>query len=448
MPDFLPADPPVVPLATVWRAANLWDRTPLPGWFRPIGYRPLPPAVLLMLVGGCDPTGPGGAGQEDYPTPVEVAAGMRFTEVGAGWFHTCATAEGGTVHCWGKSEVGELGGPAPTTICESVMHGDVPCTGTPQRVIDSPPLVAISGSTHHTCGLDAGGVAWCWGLQGFLGDGVPHRTPNRGPVPCVAPTGSGLTCRAEAARVSGDARFRSLHVSIEGGGTCGTATDGRAMCWGLSGPASMGIGANLVPTALPTALRFETMLVQGLFGCGLAQGAAWCWGSNWYGAVGNASSDQGVVPAPVPVVGGHGYTGLAATLSSVCGLRVDGSAVCWGHLPTLEGVQQRYRYGSTPVRAEGPAFVEVVGGGNHHCGLTAGGDAWCWGANSSGFLGDGGRGDREVPVRVLAPAGVQFRSLAAGGVHTCGLATDGRLFCWGHNGFGQVGRPPAWARRR
>jgi alpha-tubulin suppressor-like RCC1 family protein len=402
-------------------------------------------AVLIPGAVACDTTGPSTGAHDGYSTPVEVAPAVRFTEVGAGWFHTCATGTDAVVYCWGKNETGELGGPASSTICSDPFLGDLPCTGTPQRVINAPALRSLSGSLVHTCGLAEDGTAWCWGLHGFLGDGSSAESaPGSGP--CWVQPGSGLTCRASAAQVVGPARFTALHVSIENSGTCAVAEDGTAWCWTLGGPASMGIGTNKVPTALPTALQFERMLIQGLFGCGLVGGEAWCWGSNWYGTLGTGTTSETGSPTPVRAIGGHSYTELAATLSSMCGLRSDGAAVCWGHLPSLHG-HQTYRYGGTPTPAGGPAFVSIYGGGNHHCGLTAAGVAWCWGSNSSGFLGDGSRRDREEPVRVNAPAGVAFRQLALGGVHTCGLATDGRLFCWGHNGLGQVGRPPAYPGR-
>jgi len=393
--------------------------------------------ILFLFPSGCDLV----LGPEDresvYLLPAEVAPGMRFTTVGAGWFHSCATSVEGGVYCWGKSEFGELGGPAPP-ICPMTVAGDVPCTWTPQRVVDAPPLLRLTGSINHTCGLDAEGVAWCWGIRNALGDGQSAGSPEDDKVPCPRLWGPDLACRALAAPVSGTTRFRSLHAAVGGHATCGASDDHNGWCWGIFSPADMGLGNPDVPTRLPTDLRFESVVQQGLVACGLVQGEAWCWGSNWYGSLGIGSANQGTLVDPVQVTGGHLFTGLALTLSSVCGLRADGEAWCWGFLPG----HGPPRYGTAPVRLKGPAFVAIGGGGNHHCALTEGGEAWCWGTNGSGYLGDGTLQDRADPTRVQAPSGVRFRELALGGVHTCGLATDGRLFCWGLNDLGQVGRPP------
>ncbi|NOT06596.1 MAG: hypothetical protein HOP28_00145, partial [Gemmatimonadales bacterium] len=86
-----------------------------------------------------------------------------------------------------------------------------------------------------------------------------------------------------------------------------------------------------------------------------------------------------------------------------------------------------------PPLAEG----SLVSGGGHVCGLTAAGEAWCWGGNGSAQLGDGTTADRFAPVR--AAPGTTFKMLAAAGSFTCGLTIPGAVRCWGqsfHREFG------------
>jgi len=73
----------------------------------------------------------------------------------------------------------------------------------------------------------------------------------------------------------------------------------------------------------------------------------------------------------------------------------------------------------------------------HSCGVTAGGNAFCWGDNSSGQLGDGTTGGRVSPVPVAG--GLTFAVVSAGGDHTCGATPSGGVYCWGDNLFGQLG---------
>jgi alpha-tubulin suppressor-like RCC1 family protein len=74
-------------------------------------------------------------------------------------------------------------------------------------------------------------------------------------------------------------------------------------------------------------------------------------------------------------------------------------------------------------------FTTLAVGGDHTCGLTADGAAWCWGRGRDGELGDGASGDRAIPVR--ARGDERFAALALGERHSCGLTTDGRVVCWG-----------------
>ena len=73
------------------------------------------------------------------------------------------------------------------------------------------------------------------------------------------------------------------------------------------------------------------------------------------------------------------------------------------------------------------------------------GDAYCWGENFDGQLGDGTRIDRYTPVAVSGA--LVFHQLTAGYKHTCGVTTDARVFCWGDNKYGQIGDSSTALRR-
>ena len=95
---------------------------------------------------------------------------------------------------------------------------------------------------------------------------------------------------------------------------------------------------------------------------------------------------------------------------------------------------------SLTIRATGTLAIAAVSAGQRHtCALSTRGDAFCWGANSRGQLGDGTTTTSGTPVRVRGPA---FRLLAAGWSHSCGVSTLGRAYCWGDNVVGQLGLGP------
>ena len=94
----------------------------------------------------------------------------------------------------------------------------------------------------------------------------------------------------------------------------------------------------------------------------------------------------------------------------------------------------------TPPDFRGP-YKYVAVGQNHTCALTMDDEIRCWGDNSPGQLGAPTRVLRSarlqpVPIPVQCPAGevCKFRSLAAGGDHTCAVDTNGKAWCWGEDG--------------
>lgn len=86
-------------------------------------------------------------------------------------------------------------------------------------------------------------------------------------------------------------------------------------------------------------------------------------------------------------------------------------------------------------------FVDIAAGRSHACGVASNGKAYCWGDNSAGQLGDGSGQDAHIPTPVQS--NLVFDRIAAGGDHTCALTTDGKAYCWGSNSHGQLGVPIA-----
>jgi hypothetical protein len=79
-------------------------------------------------------------------------------------------------------------------------------------------------------------------------------------------------------------------------------------------------------------------------------------------------------------------------------------------------------------------------GTSHTCGVKSDGRLFCWGSGFFGKLGNGSTQDRPVPVQESTGA-TDWERVAAGGGHSCAIKTDGRLFCWGANTSGQLGTP-------
>ncbi|MDP3775419.1 MAG: IPT/TIG domain-containing protein, partial [Gemmatimonadales bacterium] len=131
-------------------------------------------------------------------------------------------------------------------------------------------------------------------------------------------------------------------------------------------------------------------------------------------------------------------TSLTAGGGHTCGLTSGGAAYCWGGNGSGQLGDGSTTQRPTPVAvAGGITFASLAPGGGRTCGVTSGGAGYCWGVNSDGQLGDGSTTQRSTPVAVAG--GLTFASLTAGGGHTCGVTSGGAAYCWGVNFQGQLG---------
>lgn len=86
------------------------------------------------------------------------------------------------------------------------------------------------------------------------------------------------------------------------------------------------------------------------------------------------------------------------------------------------------------------AVVRVATGYSHSLALTRDGDVYAWGDNSRGQTGAStSKSVLERPAKVLGLP--RMASISAGATHSLGLSTDGEVFAWGGNDYGQVGVP-------
>jgi alpha-tubulin suppressor-like RCC1 family protein len=127
---------------------------------------------------------------------------------------------------------------------------------------------------------------------------------------------------------------------------------------------------------------------------------------------------------------------ISAGYFFICGVTTTGAAYCWGNNEFGQLGNGSDKDSDTPVPVSGRLNFKSVSAavGGHACGITMTGAAYCWGLNGSGQLGNGTKKNSNVPVAVSG--GLTFVSISAGHFHTCGVTTDGELYCWGADGTG------------
>ncbi len=171
-------------------------------------------------------------------------------------------------------------------------------------------------------------------------------------------------------------------------------------------------------------------------------GQAYCWGQNTSGQLGNNSTTKSSIPVAVQMPAGVLFRSIAAGYAHTCALTTTGQAYCWGWNGYGQLGNNSTTKSSIPVAVQMPAgvsFQSITAGYTHTCALATTGQAYCWGEGSSGRLGNNSTTSSRIPVAVQMPAGVSFQSIAAGYTHTCALTTEGKAYCWGRNTDGQLG---------
>ena len=287
-------------------------------------------------------------------TPVEAGGGMRFDSVSAGRYRTCALDHAGKAFCWGT----RMGDTAAYT--DRCLRG-ARCSFAPVPL--EPRRVFVALNAQARCGVDAAGVALCWG--------------------------NGVHTPAGSEKVWPRTAFASLDgESGTGGVFCAAARDGRVFCRGENDFGELGVGrADSVPSdpgPVESAVRFTRVAVLDHWVCALdGDGAAHCWGAGGY-----ADAPRGSAPPPGfgvcnpygsptlcatrpwPVAGGLRFRSLEGTRGRerrMLALVEGGAAYTWrgDHVPR-------------PWRPE-HRWASVSGGDWGECGVTTDGQLFCWG---------------------------------------------------------------------
>lgn len=329
-------------------------------------------------------------------TPQPVQTNLKFTTISvSGYFNqgdqtACALTTDGSAYCWGNNGAGQVGDGTTTNRAQATA------------VLGGHHFVSIATRVDHTCALDTAGAGWCWGtgLNGTLGSGTASGNPQPTPV-----------------QVQTSARLVQLSVGFHGG--CALTDTQQVLCWGENNRGQLGIGAlvpffSYGPQAVIGLPAMSVVAAGDSQACALdTSGAAWCWGSPSYGAVGDGRTSDTPVTTPVRVAGTNRFAGLSAGFQATCGWTLgvagsDGSSACWGLNVGGELGDGTTTNRTVPTPVAGTQVFSVIAetvadGLMHACALTASGQAYCWGNNTFGELGDGSTNSHLIPGPVTMP---------------------------------------------
>jgi len=227
-----------------------------------------------------------------------------------------------------------------------------------------------------------------------------------------------------------------------GGNTaCAITNLGAAYCWGRNDVGQIGDGT-IVSKSSPVAVqggRTFCQITSSLRG-GFALNQnkqAYAWGSNQYLGINNGTGSS---LSPVPVCCNFSYNHISAWQDHTCAVTTGGTAWCWGQSNSGELGQNQALAGIviSPVAVcGGHTFCKISVGLAHTCGLRNDGLIYCWGRNNEGQLGDNTTTNRSTPVAVCG--GISFCDVVCGYTKTVALKSDGLYYAWGDNTNGGLG---------
>ncbi len=311
--------------------------------------------------------------------PMAVSGELTVASLSAGASHTCGITTSGPTYCWGSNRSG-------SGTCTARNGTTVPCSRTPVLLSGGVTFTALSTKYSATCGIATSGAAYCLGPD----LDVPPEVVAGGLVFASLTRGLSHTC---------------------GITTGGTTYCWGGNLWGQLGNGTYGGGRDdpqdyRSPGAVVGGLTFGLLSAGWRNTLGLTDAGA----AYWWGKEPGYESDVGIFPnssnsanAPTPVAGGLTFVSLTAGSGQACGITPGGAAYCWGSNTAGQlgdGTSNHQKNALVPVSG-GLTFALLSAGDAHTCGLTTDGTAYCWGYNTVGQLGDGSTNQRHTPVRVV-----------------------------------------------
>jgi alpha-tubulin suppressor-like RCC1 family protein len=282
--------------------------------------------------------------------------------------------------------------------------------------------------------IQAQTLDWGWNNEGNLGLGNFNQQPNPQTVTAVP----------DAVGIGGGG---SHTVFLKSNGTLVAAGRNEAGQLGAGG-----VSDNYIPNPIPVIFLTDIIQVSGggLHSAALrSDGTVWSWGMNFRGQLGFgattttgcqcvASPTQSAISDVVQVEAGFYHT-LA--------LKSDGTVWAWGWNQYGQLGDNSITDRPTPVQVGSTVagftnIIAVSAGSYHSMALKSDGTVWVWGNNQVGQIGNGSTsGAQLMPVQNTTLTNVS--QISSGLLHSFARRTDGTVWIWGNNGYGQVGNGTA-----
>ena len=397
-------------------------------------------------------------GQQTVITPPDSSSGIKFNQVSASATYgrfSLAVGSDGNAYAWGDNMYGELGD--GTEISRTTPVKVKKPIGAPTDFT----YVQVSAGEDHSMALGSDGYVYAWGDGAFgqLGNNEKGYE-NRSSIPVRMHDGNNSSKGLAAVQVSAGPAF-SLAVDKNGNiWACGQnpyGQLGKGSTYNSWYPTRVLFPSNTTSAVQVSAGDRHSLAVD-------TNGNAWAWGQNSDGQLGNGTTtDWHENPNPILVkfpknTGTVKVSQVSAGLTTSLAIDSNGNAWAWGSNEYGQlGNGTKGGYSDLPVQIQDPNdvskvlnVVQISGGTNYSLAIDNDGNAWAWGNNEDGQLGDNTTNDRLSPVKVLdstqsetsAGPWLNAAQVSAGEGHALAIDADGNAKAWGE-GYGVLGNPDA-----
>jgi alpha-tubulin suppressor-like RCC1 family protein len=242
--------------------------------------------------------------------------------------------------------------------------------------------------------------------------------------------------------------FRQI---VAGGNHClAIKTDGTLWTWGENSVGQLGNGTtaattNPIKIGSDTDWAYITAGVSGNHSIAIKNnGTLWAWGYNFYGQLGNGTGTNLLVPTQIGT--DTNWATAAAGLFFTIALKTDGTLWAWGRNDSSQlGIGSNLapndkKLVPTQVTTTIGSWVKIVAGDAHCLGIQTDGSLWAWGYNFFGQLGNGLNGNNTNKNTPTLISSLNWTDIAAGDSHSLAVKSDGTLYSTGNNLDFQLGQ--------
>jgi len=284
----------------------------------------------------------------------------------------------------------------------------------------------------HTAAVKTDGTLWTWGNNNF-GPGDGGKLGNNSPLDTSTPVTT----------FAGGTNWKQ--VSAGGQHTIALSDDTvnkRLFVFGSNTRSALGVRI----TVLTPVTTFSGGTTWKQVSCGTnataavkTDGTLWTWGNSSQSQLGTNNTTNASTPVTT-FAGGTTWKQVACGGNHTAAIKTDGTLWTWGYNNSAQLGTNDTTTKSTPVTtfAGGTNWKQVAGGFKHTTAIKTDGTLWTWGYNVYGQLGDNTLGSKLTPITTFA-GGTNWKQVAGGSKHTAAIKTDGTLWTWGYNFQVQIG---------